>query len=143
MKHLKKIDLSFLLLVRAMAPKPQTKKATPKKTAAQKAAEDKKRRQSNMLGQLQNAKKKIAELEKQGVDQNDPTLRDLRIKEQFAEEYKSLGNDSQKKSEMLDLFEQDKTCKKWSSWVSKTVSKEDTEKSGGLQGWCSRFLDML
>jgi len=130
------------LLVRAMAPKQPKNKAAPKKTAAQLAAEDKKRRQSNMLGQLQNAKKKIVELEKKGVDQDDPTLRDLRIKEQFAEEYKSLGNDSHKKSEMLDLFEQDKTCKKWSSWVSQTVSKEDTEKSKGLQGWCSRFLDM-
>ena len=130
-----------------MAPKVAAPKrgGPPQKTKKDqgKPAEEKKKAQANMLGQLKNARLALAKAQaKQAsgepVDEN--VIAQLQAKVDFETCYKKLGSDTQKKAEMLAEWQADKACKRWNKTVTQSLEKKEYESTGGAQGWCSRHL---
>ena len=129
-----------------MAPK-QGKAAAAKKNPGKNSANDNKRKsQANMVTQLANARKKCKEMEAkkdEGGEVDERVLADLQTKVSFDDAYRRLSQFSSEKTKMLELREQDKSCKKWSASVTTSVGRTETETATGVGGWCSRGLVIL
>ena len=140
------LDLPSLPLPGAMAPKARVSGKTPAKSDKVKKAEDKaksdaRRKQSNMLTQLSNAKKKREELDKaarEGKPVDQETAQALDYKVDFLNAYRNMG--AEEKATMVDKWESDKSCRKWQTWVSQSVTKTEIEAATGVHGWTTRAL---
>ena len=132
-----------------MAPK-EAKKGQAAKKVAQPKKDNKKRKNDeqhgqrcNMLGQLKHAESALEALKKkqeEGALVDPAKIADLNRKVDFRKAYQALGEDAEGKANMLSLWTEDKTCKKWSVWLSKSKEKTEEEKASGLKGYCSRNL---
>ena len=141
------VDLPFLPPPGAMAPKLRATSKTPVqksdkvKKAEDKAKSDARRKQSNMLTQLSNAKKKWEELDKaarEGKPVDQEAAQALDYKVDFLNAYRNMG--AEDKASMVEKWESDKSCRKWQTWVSQTVTKSEVEASTGVHGWTTRAL---
>ena len=111
-----------------MAPKASASKPSKPQAAAAKGkakakaqaseADDKKKRQANMVGQLKNASLKLQKVKQGDVKVSDQEMQELEAKQKFWQEYCGLSHFDDKKGEMLQAFSFDKTCTKWASRLS-------------------------
>ena len=121
---------------------PQGKAKAKAKAKANAQGADRKKRQSNMLGQLKNAREKLAKVQAGDVKVTPEELKELQDKHEFWQQYSSLDHRDEKKDAMLEAFSWDKTCSRWMA-KTKEVTEENFEKSSGLSGWISRDLSVL
>ena len=88
-----------------------------------------------MVMQLANARKKCKEMEAkkaEGGEVDESVLADLQTKVSFDDAYRRLSQFSSEKTKMLELWEQDKSCKKWSASVTTLVGRTETETATGV-----------
>lgn len=114
-------------------------KAKAKAKAQASEADDKKKRQANMVGQLKNASLKLQKVKQGDVKVSDQEMQELEAKQQFWQEYCGLSHFDDKKGEMLQAFSFDKTCTKWAS-RSKEMSQENYQSASGSDGYLSSSL---
>ena len=70
------------------------------------------------------------------VDQE--TAQALDYKVDFLNAYRNMG--AEDKATMVDKWESDKSCRKWQTWVSQSVTKTEVEAATGVHGWTTRAL---
>ena len=127
-----------------MAPK-EAKKGQAAKKVAQPKKDNKKRKNDeqhgqrcNMLGQLKHAESALEALKKkqeEGALVDPAKIADLNRKVDFRKAYQALGEDAEGKANMLSLWTEDKTCKKWS------VAQQEQGEDGGGEGlWTQGLL---
>ena len=95
-----------------------------------------------MRTQLNNAQKKLAELQDKAKETGVP-INLLQVKLDFDKAFRGCGDDAQKKATMIKAWGDDKGCKNWHTQYSSTLSRMETEKASGSQGWISRLLSAL
>ena len=115
--------LSLLMtfgMVGMMAPKASSSRAAKSQAAAAKAKAkakakalasdtvEKKRKQSNMVGQLKNASLKLQKVQQGEVKVSEAEMEELEAKQKFWTEYCGLSHFDDKKGEMLEAFSFDK-----------------------------------
>ena len=70
---------------------------------------------------------------------DESVLAKLQTKINFNDAYRRLSQFSCEKTNMLEPWGQDKSCKKWSASVTQSVGRSETETAGGVSGSCSRY----
>ena len=146
--------LSLLMsfgMVGMMAPKASSSRAAKSQAAAAKAKPkakakalasdtvEKKRKQSNMVGQLKNASLKLQKVQQGEVKVSEAEMEELEAKQKFWSEYCGLSHFDDKKGEMLEAFSFDKTCTKWAT-RTKEISQETYQNASGSDGYLSSSL---
>ena len=138
-------------MVGMMAPKASSSRATKSQAAAAKAkakakakalaneTSEKKRKQSNMVGQLKNASLKLQKVKQGDVKVSESEMEELEAKQKFWVEYCGLSHFDDKKNEMLEAFSFDKTCTKWAT-RTKEISQETYQNASGSDGYLSSSL---
>ena len=86
---------------------------------------DKKRLQSNLAGQVKNAKNKLQQSAMGLVTLTDDQRVDLQQKVKFGADYAEVSDQS-KKDEMLMVFKADKSCKTWATYKHEFEKSEST-----------------
>ena len=99
----------------------------------------KKRKQSNMVGQLKNASLKLQKVQQGEVKVSEAEMEELEAKQKFWSEYCGLSHFDDKKGEMLEAFSFDKTCTKWAT-RTKEISQETYQNASGSDGYLSSSL---
>jgi len=138
-------------MVGMMAPKASSSRATKSQAAAAKGkakakakalaneTSEKKRKQSNMVGQLKNASLKLQKVKQGDVKVSESEMEELEAKQKFWVEYCGLSHFDDKKNEMLEAFSFDKTCTKWAT-RTKEISQETYQNASGSDGYLSSSL---
>ena len=136
-------------MVGMMAPKASSSRPTKSQAAAAKGkakakalaneSSEKKRKQSNMVGQLKNASLKLQKVKQGDVKVSEAEMEELEAKQKFWVEYCGLSHFDDKKNEMLEAFSFDKTCTKWAT-RTKEISQETYQNASGSDGYLSSSL---
>lgn len=106
------------------AAKAAAKKAAKSKEAAKAAADSeeaaskdaKKRKQSNLVTQLKTSAKKLMQVKTGAISVDQGEQEQLEARDKFYKEYSACSFHDKKKSEMLDHFDKDRSCKSWATY---------------------------
>jgi hypothetical protein len=98
------------------------------------SAADKKKKQSNLVGSLKNAADKL-----QGARAGTTTISEhhreqLEVKEKFLDEYNACSRSDPKKTQMLMCFDNDKSCKTWSTY-KRILEQKETKTTSAQYGY--------
>lgn len=88
------------------------------------SAADKKKKQSNLVTSLKLAADKLKAARTGTIEVSEEQREQLEIKEKFLNEYTTCSRSDPKKKQMLMCFDNDKTCKTWSTYKRMFEQKE-------------------
>ena len=103
-----------------------------------KERQEKKRLQSNLAGQVKNAKNKLAQGAMGIVTLTDGQRKDLLQKVKFGEDYAEV-KDQCKKDQMLVVFKADKSCKTWATYQH-VYEKSESTTERRVNGYGTKLL---
>jgi hypothetical protein len=105
--------------------KPSTKSTSKKEATTQdqvapddttEEAASKKKKQSNLVTQLKTSAKKLMQVKTGDISVDQGEQEQLEARDKFYKEYSACSFHDKKKSEMLDHFEKDRSCKSWATY---------------------------
>jgi hypothetical protein len=120
--------------VKSTSSKGSTAEANVEEDETKMSAADKKKRQSNLVTSLKLAAEKLKKTRTGTIEVNEEQREQLEIKEKFLNEYNTCGRSDPKKNQMLMCFDNDKSCKTWSTY-KRTFEQKETKTDSAQHGY--------
>lgn len=120
----------------------QSKKAAKPAKPEKSDADEKRKRQSNMVTQLKASEQKKQKVDAGLIEVSEDEKAKLVARSAFLEKYRGVEK-AELKVKMLEQFENDKTCKTWQSCFSKSVTHSQKDTDEQKEGYKTSHLESI